>query len=156
MNLKHVKASLKAALPALSSALKAYAASLVFQAIVIVIVTIDDGDEWVRDRDVGNYAFDEVTYVVLSSFVGISYGDLYPIGIASRTMMCLLSMGGCVFQLFLLGLVIQAAIEAAEAEGLIGGGRNISSPGTPPLEKFMQMLPLYLFLVLTLPLRNVA
>ena len=114
----------------------AYGASLAAQLLLAVLVHIIESDSWAEQGDAG---FDKSLVFVLTTFVGGSYGDTYPVSTAGRMIIALVSTCGYLLQLFHIVLVVQTTLNLA-AQGDVG-----NSPSA--LTKFTMLLPIYLVVV---------
>eukprot|EP01051_Picozoa_sp_SAG22_P025787 SAG22_NODE_7812_length_705_cov_74.630363_1_plen_234_part_11 len=110
-----------------------YGASIAVQLILAVAVHIIESDSWAEQ---GNGGFGKSVVFVLTTFVGGSYGDTYPVSTAGRMIIALVSTCGYLLQLFHIVLVVQTTLNLA-AEG--DAGNNPSA-----LAKFRLLMPIYL------------
>ena len=116
----------------------AYCASIVVQVILAGLVHVIESDSWAEQQE-GNAGFDKSLVFVLTTFVGGSYGDTFPVTTAGRTVIALVSACGYVLQLFHIVLVVQTTLNLA-AQGDVG-----NSPSA--LAKFRLLMPIYLVVV---------
>jgi len=115
-----------------------YAASIVVQIILAALVHVVESDSWEQQQE-GSVGFDKSLVFVLTTFVGGSYGDTYPVSTAGRILIALVSACGYLLQLFHIVLVVQTTLNLA-AQGDVG-----NSPSA--LTKFRLLLPIYLVVV---------
>jgi hypothetical protein len=128
--------TLKSIRPHMTLALLGYAISTVAQFVWAIIINLVDGDRWLADdKASGDSAYDEVLYLVALTWVGGSYGDIYPsMSFVPRLLVGVVSAAGYLFQLFLLALVVEAST------ALKAGRPPAANDG---LAKFVQLLPFY-------------
>jgi hypothetical protein len=115
----------------------AYGASLAAQLVLAALVHIIESDSWAEQQ--GEAGFDKSLIFVLTTFVGGSYGDTYPVSTAGRMIIALVSTCGYLLQLFHIVLVVQTTLNLA-AQGDVG-----NSPSA--LIKFKMLMPIYLVVV---------
>jgi hypothetical protein len=115
-----------------------YAASIVLQIILAALVHVVESDSWEEQQE-GSAGFDKSLVFVVTTFVGGSYGDTYPVSTAGRIIIALVSACGYLLQLFHIVLVVQTTLNLA-AQGDAG-----NSPSA--LAKFRLLLPIYLVAV---------
>ena len=114
-----------------------YGASLAAQLVLAALVHIIESESWADQQ--GDGGFDRSLVFVLTTFVGGSYGDTYPVSTAGRMIIALVSTCGYLLQLFHIVLVVQTTLNLA-AQGDVG-----NSPSA--LTKFKMLLPIYLVVV---------
>ena len=111
-----------------------YGVSLAAQLILGALVHVIESDSWAEQEQ--GAGFDRSLMLVLTTFVGGSYGDAYPVSTAGRVVIAMVSTLGYVLQLFHIVLVVQTTLNLA-AQGDVG---NRPSAFT----KFKMLMPIYL------------
>ena len=115
-----------------------YTLSVILQLILAIVLHVIESDRWSEEGE-GKGGFSQSAVFVVTTFVGGSYGDTYPLSHGGRIVTVLVSTCGYLLQLFHIVLVVQTVLNLAAQDGLR------TSPSA--FAKFRLLLPIYLVVV---------